>query len=356
MPFACADRFALLALVAAALAAAPADARVAPASRTIGAAERARIDADLVYVQESGERRRAFVMRADGSGERPLDDATVDSYPAAVSARGEVALVRVEEAGGHAEALVTVDLVTGARRPLAPSAGQVRNPVFTPDGAVVFESAAASFRDLYRARAGQAASRLTDDPEGNFEPSVFPDGSLAFTSSRDGDAEIYKMDADGRAPRRLSRSPGEDLTPRVSPDGRRVAFLSTRTGADRIWVMGPEGESPRPVRSRAAAGEEEREHTWSPDGQRLALVARAPGGKARIVVWDARSDQISELTDGRSVDDMPTFSPDGRYLAFVSDRSGEPDVWIMRADGSGAVRAATRPGRRWLPRWSRRQP
>jgi len=353
-------------VVAAALAAAPADARMkssreAPMAR----GELRAIGADLVFVREEGATRTASIMASDGSGERPLAPAPegVQSYPASVSRDGRrVAIVRtVDRDGVHSESIVVHDVVAGrAVRTVDPHARLVRNPALTQDGsAVVFESDVSSFRDLYAAGVGgpsvgaAGAVALTHDEEGNYEPSWFPDGrSFAFTSSRDGQSEIYRSSVNGGA-RRLTTSPGDDLTPKVSPDGARIAFVSGRAGVDRIFVVAADGSGDaRPLRPLAsgADAESEREQAWSPDGQRVVFVARAPGGKSRILVWNASGATLS-LTTGASVDDMPVFSPDGRYLAFVSDRGGAPDLWIMRADGSGVTRVAKTPGARWLPSW-----
>jgi TolB protein len=379
MPSVFADRRKLLIVAAAAvLAAAPAAAHLHKKSRgasgsaapepreaaspeaprgPIDDAERAALGGALSFVFEQGERKQAFVITLDGADERALEGDSRDSYPAAVTRDGRaLAILRVDEEG---ESIVVRGLGEDAAAEGAasgPRAAMVRNPTFSPDGrSLVYESDAESFRDLFLVRVGEkGVTRLTNNPEGNYEPSFFPDGSLAFTSSRDGEAEIYRMKGDGTEPRRLTRSLGDDLSPRVSPDGARIAFLSGRSGADRIWLMAPDGSdqrSVRPLPGKSAASEQEREHAWSPDGKRLAFVARSDSAKSRIFVWDAERDVAVALTAGEAVDDMPAFSPDGRYLAFVSDRSGQPDLWLMRADGSGAVRVARDPGQRWLPRW-----
>lgn len=372
MPFVSADvraRVLRFVVIAAALAAAPADARMkssreAPMARS----ELRAIGADIVFVREEGAARTASVIATDGSGERPLAPATegVQTYPAAVSRDGRrVAIVCAADRDGvHSESIVVHDVVAArAVRTVEPHAQLVRNPALTHDGSrVVFESDLASFRDLYvadvdgRTVASGSAARLTHDEQGNYEPSWFPDGrSFAFTSSRDGQSEIYRSSANGIEARRLTTSPGDDLAPKVSPDGARVAFLSGRAGIDRVFVVAADGSGEaRPLRplapgTRAADEESEREHAWSPDGKRVVFVARAPGRKSRILVWS--SEATLALTNGASVDDMPAFSPDGRYIAFVSDRGGTPDLWIMRADGTGATRVAKTPGARWLPSW-----
>lgn len=366
MPFAFADLRLSGRVLATALSAvvvgasAPADARLgrttsAQADDPIAAAERASIGARLAYVRESAgtEQRRAYVAATDGREERAIDTGSADGYPAAATSDGGLFVLQAEDEGErHVESLVLVE-PSGERKVVA-TGTRIRNPSVASDGAVAFESDTSSFRDLFVARRGET-SRLTDDPEGNYEPSFSPDGrSIVFTSSRDFDAEIYAMAANGEAPRRLTTSPGDDMRPLPSPDGRRIAFISGRTGEDRIFVMGASGEDQRPVRREALATESEREHVWSPDGRHLVFVARPRDGKSRLLIWDAVRDSVAQLTDGSSVCDMPAFSPDGRYIAFVSDRTGTPDIWLMRRDGTGAVRVFDRQpaaAKRWLPTW-----
>jgi TolB protein len=344
-------------------AAAPADSigRRLSADQEIDDRERAAIGARISFVREEDGHRRAFIVSASGKDAVRLPSSKDHSYPAGVVAQNGSPIVL--EVGDNDEALTSKGEVLAA-------APMIRNPAVSANGErMVFESSEKSFRDLFLVRRTHDKSQvertriqITNNAEGNYEPSFFPDNrTIAFTSSRDGQAEIYRMDVDDgpKAATRLTFSAGDDLAPRVSPDGERIAFVSGRTGEDRIWVMGPNGEAPRLVDQQAPKTTAEREHAWSPDGRFLVFASRPFKGNARILRWDVAADAITALTDGASISDMPKVSPDGRYIAFVSvddSKRPDPDVWLMRRDGTGKARlnhanANGKSERNWLPTW-----
>ena len=117
-----------------------------------------------------------------------------------------------ESEADHVEQLAIVRGADVTR--LGPTAQMIRNPSVVGD-TVVFESNQASYRDLFAVTAGGAVRRLTDHASGNFEPALSPDGAtVAFASSRDGDAELYVQPLAGGAPTRLTASGRDDWSPR----------------------------------------------------------------------------------------------------------------------------------------------
>ena len=89
---------------------------------------------------------------------------------------------------------------------------------------------------------GSGITRLTNNSNRDESPSFSPDGRrVAFVSDRDGNDEIYAMDADGLGVSRLTDNPSRDSDPSWSPDGRRIAFVSNRDGNDEIYVMNADG-------------------------------------------------------------------------------------------------------------------
>lgn len=310
----------------------------------------------IVFVSERDSQPEIYSVRPDGRGLRRLTNAASADYPAAPSPDGN-ALLAVSVSGEGQEMSERMVLLgrDGSATPLGPVSARVRSPSWSPDGRwLVFESDTASFRDLYRMSVdGGELRRLTQNPEGNFEPAVSPDGQwIAFVSSRDGDAEVYVMRADGSEPRRLTAFYRDDWAPRWSPDGTRIAFLSNRERTDRVFVVGMDGTGLRRLDSSAPDSTAiEADPAWSPDGSRMALTVRTRDGKSRIAVHDLRTGTRAFVSAAEEVASMPAWSPDGRHLVYVADREGDPDLRIVRADGSAGATLVRSPGPDWLPRW-----
>jgi TolB protein len=175
------------------------------------------------------------------------------------------------------------------------------------------------------------------------------------------------MRADGTGQERLTAFHREDWGPRWSPDGKRIAFLSDREGRTRIFIMNADGTKLSALTSPGASegslspsggagasgaeGASELEPAWSPDGARVAYITRGVGKKSRVWVAHVGTGQCKPLTGGAHGDESPAWSPDGNYLVFSSDRAGDPELYLMRADGTGQTRLTHAKGPDWLPRW-----
>ena len=338
--------------------------------------ERRSIPGLIAFVSERDKNPEVYLVRPSGEELRRLTQSPAADFPVAPDREGKaLLLVSAEEDHErklHLEQLVVQPLAGGPGTPIGPRGGRDRNASFSPDGRwIVFESDSESFSDIYRMnRDGSGLRRLTQNKEGNFEPALSPDGTqIAFVSSRDGDPEIYRMRTDGKRQQRLTAFHREDWAPRWSPDGKRIAFLSDREGHTRIFIMNADGTKLSALTSPAAnegglppsgnagapKGEGERaselEQAWSPDGDRIAYITRAMGKKARVWVARVATGECKPLTGGAYGDESPAWSPDGRYLVFVSDRAGDLDLYLMRADGTGQTRLTHAKGVDWLPRW-----
>lgn len=322
----------------------------------LDAGERQRIPGRIAFVSERAGHKDVWIVKATGEETR-LTRGPEDEYPAAPSPDGSALLVVAawERDGAHREQLRLVPLSgDGEPVPLHAPLGRARNPSWAPGGDfIVAETDVRGFSDIVRMapRPGSEPQWLATAAAGNFEPAVSPDGTqVAFVTSRDGDPELYVMDADGENQRRLTAFHKEDWAPVWSPDGEWIAFASNREGRARIFVVRPDGTGTRAISGSADTGDE-RHPAWSPDSRKLAFVGRRDDGNTRIWVAPVSGGEPAALTDGKSLDDQPAWSPDGKYLVFVSERAGDPDLYLMRADGSGPTRLTRAEGADWLPRW-----
>jgi dipeptidyl aminopeptidase/acylaminoacyl peptidase len=239
------------------------------------------------------------------------------------------------------------------------------------------------------AQAAQSPRPMTPDDvmgvRGVSDPQLSPDGrwvayvvSVTDTTENATDSDVWLVRADGTgSPRRLTTSKKSDASPRWSPDGKRLAFLSAREERPQLWVLDPEGgEAERLTESKTAVSA----FAWSPDGARIAYVAaRAPTADeerrqrvkddpivvdsvfphTRLWVLDVADKKARELVQGEFSVGDPQWAPDGRRLAYVvrptprADDGSKSDLWVVAADGAGAPRKLTEnPGTDGTPRWS----
>jgi len=189
----------------------------------------------------------------------------------------------------------------------------------------------------------------------NYAAAFAPDGrNLAFTRSDESGTDIFVANvADRCCVRRLTVGRyADNLSPTYSPDGNRIAFVSTRAGPPQIYAMAAEGTDQELLApfdfgvTGSSNGPE-----WSPDGASVAFH-REVDRSSQIFVLDLATRRARQLTSaGRNTD--PTWAPDGRHLAFVSDRSGQRQLWIIDTE-TGRVRQLNTPTFARLPAWSRR--
>ena len=188
----------------------------------------------------------------------------------------------------------------------------------------------------------------------NYSPAWSSDGqTLAFSSSRSGNTEIYSVSSAGGSARRLTESKGPDVSPIWNPKtNAQIAWVSGRTGLPQIYTMASDGTNVVRVTDQGYAVSP----SWSPNGQFLAFAwvrHYGPGapGASDIYVMDIASKQWAQLTHEEGRNDFPSWSPDGRHIVFQSSRGGRVQIYSMLADGS-EVRQLTTAGENTQPNWS----
>ena len=224
---------------------------------------------------------RRYGLRASFADETgavigPATGVTFASDNPQVAAVGEDGTIT---AAGYGHAHITASAPGGKRAALA---------VFV-QGEIVLASSRSGRLQLYSAERSNLAQlrKVLDDSSMATDPAYSPDGSrIAFVSTRDGQPEVYVMDADGTDAARLTNSPGVDGDPSFTADGQAVVFHSNRTGHRQIFVQAITG-----------------------------------------------SDAF-QLTQEPADNSQASVSPDGETIAFVSSRDGSDDIWLMSRDGA----------------------
>lgn len=175
------------------------------------------------------------------------------------------------------------------------------------------------------------------------------ESKIFFVSSRGGNKEIWVMDYDGFGQRALTSLRSISLGPKVSPDGSRVAFTSFNRGGPEITMFSL--ELGRTVRFPSFGGTN-MSPAWSPDGQTLAFSSSMRGDPEIFLVDAASGANPKRLTAFRGPDVSPVFNPKtGTQIAFVSGRTGLPQIYTMDVDGTN-VQRMTDGGYAVSPSWS----
>ncbi|MBI1786471.1 MAG: PD40 domain-containing protein [Acidobacteria bacterium] len=290
----------------------------------------------------TGEKRRLTL---------PGDPKAGDSYPAFSPDGRSVAFFRCSTGRG-----CSICIAPGSGTPAAAQthcrqtgASDPAGMVWTPNGRVlVFGCNRGGGYGLWRMAAGPGFLRA--EPvrvAGVEEPASFPSigrdsrGGLRLAFQRIAiDLDIWRLDAPGATPTRLIASTRWDIAPQFSPDGRRIAFASDRSGSMQVWACDDQGANPMQLTSLGVAASSPR---WSPDGRRI--VFESSDGANRDIYWvAAEGGPPHRLTSEHSEETRPSWSADGRWVYFRSDRSGTPQIWKMPAQGGGAVQVTRNRG------------
>ena len=187
----------------------------------------------------------------------------------------------------------------------------------------------------------------------NSAPSWSPDGTqLVFSSSMNGNPELYAVGASGNNLKRLTFASGASTSPVWNPKtGQTVVFVSDRTGVPKLYLMNSDGTNTIPLDLPDKGYLID--PSWAPNGQLLAFSWRRPSGNYDLYVMDVASQQIIELTRDAGRNERPSWAPDGRHIVFESTRSGTRQIWVMLADGTQAHQLTTT-GHNESPNWSPR--
>jgi len=339
---------------------------------------------EIVEIDRSGTTRALVALEGRDQATKLIDNTTFDwgSAGLAVSGRDESGTFYIELVSPETGAAVRVTT------PPANHAGDTM-PAFSPDGSAVafarFSSLSESELYVTDLQTGEER-QLTDANRRIWGLDWESDGSIIYASKHSlGGTRLYRTDLDGNSSTPLTGAestsqfpnigrdrsgntvlvyqkketwsriwhsePGFepsvavestwiDAWPSLSPDGDRLAFTSQRSGASEVWV-GPVDGGEDPIRLTHRDGPYTRMPRWSPDGTKVTFSSADADGRRSIYLVDVASRVTTRLTTAASEEGRASWSRDGRWIYFSSDRTGRPEIWKRTADGQGIASQVT---------------
>jgi TolB protein len=243
------------------------------------------------------------------------------------------------------------------------------DPVVDPTGkTLAFASTRHARRpDIYVKGVGSAAiTQVTSDPASDIQPEFSPDGKhLVFASDRSGSFDIWMVGTDGSQPTQLTHEPAHEVHPTWAPDSQRIAYCSMNP-ASRQWELWMLDLRQPGLRKLIGYGLYPR---WSPTEDVLVYQRARERGQRLFSVWTLRlvngeprfPTEVSASASEAHI--LPTFSPDGRYIAFCAvtgqggsatiPASAASDIWVVNTDGSEPVRLTEGHGTAYSPFWAK---
>jgi serine/threonine protein kinase/dipeptidyl aminopeptidase/acylaminoacyl peptidase len=311
----------------------------------------------LAYAEASSEDEPAHLVRLslETLEKKPLSSPPAgtigDVYPSYSSDGTRLAFVR-SGSGMWGDLDVWVQPAEGgaARRLTSRRYDVCQVPAWTADGREIIFTA-----DRNVSRVGLAGGEPRA-MEGMGENAVWPSirgKRMVFTSWAPEPTAIYRIPGPraahrDRAPEKLIASSRADLNPAYSPDGRRIAFSSNRSGVTNIWVCDSDGTNPVQLTSFER-------HTgtprWSPDGRRIVFDSLEAGDWNLYVIEADGGGIPRRLTPEPSTDNIGTWSRDGRWIYFSSNRGGRSQIWKLPVEGGPAVQVTKSGGRYAVESW-----
>jgi TolB protein len=206
---------------------------------------------------------------------------------------------------------------------------------------------------LMNADGAELKPLLPAEKNPHFDGHFSPDGKkIVFVydgvQGTDAKLHIHTVNVDGTENKVVIPHKGSEESPRFAPDGKRIAWVSTRDGNPEIYTADLDGKNIQRLTSESAI---DKDPTWAPDGKGIAFTS-ARAGNLEIYRMNADGSGVRRLTQQPALDYWPAWSPDGRRIAFTSNRDGNYEIYVMNADGTELRNVSNHPGQDNYAAWS----
>jgi TolB protein len=300
------------------------------------------------YLYDAKTKHQLIASRHTGEPRRMAHE-FADEIVKLLTGKDGIATSRLAYVGG--DTIRVMDYDGADERVFASDGPHLLFPQFSPDGHyLAYVSYKSGWPNIVVRTADGGLIGGTRFEATTSSPAISPGGQLAFSSAlaNDGSMEIFVSNLDGSNRHQLTRTHrAVNIAPRWNPaTGREIAFISDRGGSPEIYVMDSSGENQHRLIARGGHCDSP---SWSPDGRYIAFTFGSAEGY-QVFVSDVGTGQLLQLTS-RGRNESPTWAPDGRHIAFQSNRTGRWEIWQMHIDGT-QQRQLTHGGGR-LPTWAK---
>jgi hypothetical protein len=255
-----------------------------------------------------------------------------------------------------ASLIPTATLVPPTVTPVVATLTPIPLPRF--GGIILFVSSRDGNPEVYSLDDVGHLSRMTNNSAVDFQPVWAPNMQrFAFTSNRDGQNEIYLMNADGTGLINLTSNPADDQYPTWSIDGNWIAFSSNRDGNYEIYLLNVSTYEVQNLTNNPANDTQPdwvNSTTFDPLGESILFTSDRDGNQEIYRMKTDGNDQIN-LSNNPANDQTAKGSPDGALVVFTTNRDGNQEIYSMRIDGKGATNLTNNPANDFGPCWAPNQ-
>lgn len=227
--------------------------------------------------------------------------------------------------------------------------------IWSPDGnKMIFSSERDGNSEIYIMDSyGNNQKRLTHNSTPDYHHSWSPDSKqIVFVSIEDGNQEIYIMNTNGKNKTNITNSKINEIFPCWSPDGKTILYCSEENEGWKIYQINTDGTNRKKVSSYYGSNWEVYPK-FSPNGKSIAFFSHKPESKtSNIFMMNKNGKNLHQLTDTGFVDEDPYWSPDGKYIVFQSNRTGNYQIYTMKYDGTEQTCITNNKYSEYWPSWS----